>query len=240
MSNIQSLLGQFLGGGSSPAADGPMQAANNDTGSIVDRIPGGLVGGAAAGGIMALLMGNKKARKFAGKAAGYGGAAVMGGLAYRALQNWQTNSAAPSPHTAVHTLPDSKPAPQPHDARFELALIKAMIAAAKADGHIDNLEQERIFKAIEQMELSTELKALVFDLLRQPIPIEDITRGIESLEQKAEIYLASCMAIDPDDSREMLHLEQLSLALRLPPELAQQLRSQAQQHAPDTQTRLAN
>jgi len=34
-----------------------------------------------------LLLGNKSAREIAGKAASYGGAAVLGGLAYKAFQN---------------------------------------------------------------------------------------------------------------------------------------------------------
>ena len=72
MNNIQNLLGQFLGTGDQGAA--AQQPAAGAPSSLADKIPGGLVGGAAAGGIVALLLGNKKARKFAGKAAGYGGA----------------------------------------------------------------------------------------------------------------------------------------------------------------------
>ena len=92
MNNIQNLLGQFLGTGDQGVAT--QQPAAGAPSSLADKIPGGLVGGAAAGGIVALLLGNKKARKFAGKAAGYGGAAVAGGLAYRALQNWKQAPAA--------------------------------------------------------------------------------------------------------------------------------------------------
>ena len=98
MTNIQDLLGQFLGGNTGPGqgqtAPGP--AATHTAGS---SIPGGLMGGAAAGGVVALLLGSKKARKFAGKAAGYGGAAVVGGLAYRALQNWRQAPQQTRPHT---------------------------------------------------------------------------------------------------------------------------------------------
>ena len=104
-----------------------------------------------------------------------------------------------------------------------------MIAAAKADGHIDATEQQNIFKAVERMGLSTEMKATIFELLSQQIPIVELARGIDSLEQKSEVYLASCLVIDPDLPAEQTYLRQLASALQLPQELALQLQWQAQQ-----------
>ena len=78
MSDIQSLLSQFLGGNTGNTSGQQAPANNQAATSLTDKIPGGLMGGAAAGGIVTLLLGSKKARKFAGKAAGYGGAAVVG------------------------------------------------------------------------------------------------------------------------------------------------------------------
>jgi len=226
--DIQNMLNQFLGSGNAASSAGnSAQGIGNTLGKVAGNIPGGLVGGAAAGGIAALLVGNKKARKFAGKAATYGGAAVLGGLAYRALQSWQQNKAAPG--TSDQSEVASLEPPARHSSQFELAAIKAMIAAAKADGHINDIEQQRIFNAIEQMDLSVEMKALVFDLLRQPISVEEIAQGIDSLEEKSELYLASCLIIDPDHPLELAHLEQLAKALDLPPGLPQQLQLQAQQ-----------
>ena len=63
MNNIQGLLAQFLGGNTNDSSGHQMTPANHNVTSLRDRIPGGLVGGAAAGGIIALLLGNKKARK---------------------------------------------------------------------------------------------------------------------------------------------------------------------------------
>jgi uncharacterized membrane protein YebE (DUF533 family) len=170
MNNIQDMLGQFLGG--SPA-QGQSAAGAAPAQPVGSKLPGGLMGGAAAGGVVALLLGSKKARKFAGKAAGYGGAAVVGGLAYKALQNWrqapQQNppQAQPMAQPAAATSPQWPEAPPANaDNRFAMKLVTAMIAAAKADGHIDSAEQDRIFAAIEQMQLSPDLKALVLDLLR--------------------------------------------------------------------------
>ncbi|PLW71005.1 DUF533 domain-containing protein [Pseudohalioglobus lutimaris] len=187
------------------------------------------MGGAAAGGVVALLLGSKKARKFAGKAAGYGGAAVVGGLAYRALQNWRQAPQQTRPQVAAEADPQWAAPPASTDNRFAMKLVTAMIAAAKADGHIDGAEQERIFAAVEQMQLSSNLKALVLDMLRQPISVTDVAQGVEGLEQKAELYTASCLAIDEDDPRERAYLDQLALALNLPTGLSEQIRLQAQQ-----------
>ena len=46
----------------------------------------GFAGGAAAGGLLGLLLGNKKMRKAGGGVLGYGGAAVLGALAHRAYR----------------------------------------------------------------------------------------------------------------------------------------------------------
>ncbi|KWU51179.1 tellurite resistance TerB family protein [Pseudomonas palleroniana] len=62
----KSALGGLLGGGG--------------LGSLL----GGAGGGALAAGAMGLLLGNKKARKFGGKALTYGGLAALGVIAYKA------------------------------------------------------------------------------------------------------------------------------------------------------------
>jgi uncharacterized membrane protein YebE (DUF533 family) len=231
--NLQNLMNQFIGSNAQgPKPDGAQQGIGDSISKMVGNIPGGLVGGAAAGGIMTLLLGNKSARKFAGKAAKYGGAAVLGGLTYKAFQSWQQNSAGQTNGTSPSgmTTPDesaflSSDVMQP---AFELTLIKAMIAAAKADGHIDQVEQQRIFNAVEEMNLPNEMKGMVFDLLQQEITVEELVRGLDKVEQKSELYLASCLAINPDHPSEKAHLDQLAAALALPQGLTHELQWQAQ------------
>lgn len=70
------------------------------------------MGGAAAGGVMGLLVGSKKGRKFAGKAAAVGGAALIGGIAFKAYKNWQQNNQQPSALASSHGVEhNSEPAP---------------------------------------------------------------------------------------------------------------------------------
>jgi len=231
--NLQNLLNQFIGSGENASSgNNGTQGIGDSLSKLGDKLPGGLAGGAAAGGIMALLMSNKSARKVAGKAAGYGGAALLGGLAYKAYFNWQHNKGQPA--TALtgtdNMMLDNGEAFAPVDTQppaFQLQLIKAMIAAAKADGHIDMTEQQHIFNAVEEMDLPNEVKGVIFDLLQQSITIKELVTGAATIEQRSEIYQASCLVIDPEQPSEQAHLQQLASALELPEGLAEQLHWQA-------------
>ena len=231
--NIQNLLNQFIGSGDNASSGGiNAHGIGNTLGKLGDKLPGGLAGGAAAGGLMALLVGSKSARKFAGKAAGYGGAALLGGLAYKAYSNWQHNKGRPASEwgdagPAALEQGEAFAATDNEAPDFQLLLIKAMIAAASADGHIDAVEQQRIFNAVEEMDLSAEVKGVIFDLLRQTITVEELTVGAKTIEQRSEIYLASCLVIEPDHPSETAFLDRLEAALELPDGLAPQLQWQA-------------
>jgi uncharacterized membrane protein YebE (DUF533 family) len=104
-----------------------------------------------------------------------------------------------------------------------------MIAAARSDGHIDAAEQRHIFNAVDEMEQSTEIKAVVLDLLRQPISVHELAQGATSLEQKSELYLVSSLIVDHDHPAAKAHLTQLERSLDLPAGLARQLHAQAEQ-----------
>lgn len=211
---------------------------------FTDKLPGGLAGGAVAGGLVAALIGSKSVRKTATTAAKYGGTAILGGLAYKAYQNWQHGkSNANQARTADHhqgfmaqqqsastnfereALAHADGILPAH--KFQLALVKAMIASARADGSIDIKEQGKISEAIESMDLDQGLKSQLLELFIKPISIDDFINELETPEQRAEAYLASCLVIDLDHQGEYAHLSNLAKALDLPPGLEQQLRHQA-------------
>ena len=247
--NMLNILNQFTGADNSNApSDQNSQGAStglgngigSSLGKLASNIPGGLAGGAAAGGVMALLMSSKSARKIATKTAAYGGAAVLGGIAFSAFKNWKNNNANTLEDSSLHSVNQQQNSHHQNNGTnnsgnndlsvdFQLTLIKAMIAAAKADGHIDAEEQQRIFNAVEQMNLDHQMKGLVFDLLRQPIFIEELAHGAVTIEQKTEVYLASCLAINSDHPSEKAHLDKLAQALQLPAGLPEEVRRQAQQ-----------
>ena len=246
--NPQSLLEQFLGSDPGKSVGGALQ--NAKTGLTSSGV-GGIAGGVAAGGLLGLLLGNKKARKKVGKlaggVAGYGGAAALGALAYRAYQNWQTGKQAPEAAVPSQALPSAgasdpglDPGPLPAGSKFlpaaapardgkpfELALVMAMIGAANADGHIGPDEQRLIFERVGELPLDAEDKAFVFDALGSPPTLQSIASMADGPEQAAELYLASRLAIDPDLPAEQAYLEALASRLSLPAELVQFLEEQA-------------
>ena len=243
--NPERLLEQFLGQGAAGRASGALDSAK---GKLTESGMGNMAGGLAAGGLLGLLLGNKKARKTIGKMAGgvvgYGAAAGLGALAFRAYQNWQNGQAAAaqaSPSSGQAQLPpplpeDSKFMPSAAPARdgkpFELALVMAMISAANADGHVDADEQKSIFDKVGELPLDAEDKAFVFDALSKPPSLQDIANLAEGQEQAAELYLASRLAIDPDHPMEQAYLEGLASRLSLPTELVQHLEQQVQAALP--------
>ncbi|MDH7943078.1 tellurite resistance TerB family protein [Pseudohongiella sp. SYSU M77423] len=226
MIDTNRLFEQFLGSGQNTsqgqAGMGGMGQGGAGKGSFVK--------GAAAGGILGLLVGNKKMRKMAGGMIGYGGAAAAGALAYKAYQNWQQGkqvATAPVASPADMNNVDPKFLPNadhsPASQNFSLTLITAMIAAAKADGHIDAQEQSAIFEQVEKMALDAESKGFVFDALRKPVDLDALVAATQGIEQASELYLVSRAAIDVDHPAERAYLEVLAHRLQLPAELVAHL-----------------
>ena len=211
--------------------------------SLVSGLPLGLIGGVATGGLLGLLAGNKKAREtageFAGTAVAIGGTAALGALAYTAYQRWQSNNATAhqsraEPANVSAALPaahiparfDIAANPAADGQPFQLAIVKAMIAASNADGHIDADEQRAIFDAVSKLDLDAESKALIFDTLRDPPDVRTIASYAVGIEQATELYVASRLAIDPNAAAGRAYLSTLSAHLSLPDGLAAQIESQ--------------
>lgn len=216
-SQLGGLLKQAAGG------RGPSSSTGAGTG-LPGGIPAGFLGGAGAGGLIGLLLGGKKKSKGIGGVLSHGGAAALGALAYRAYQNWQQEQARGAPPADDSFLPES---PAADGQPFALALVRAMIGAAKADGHIDATEQQAIFAQVEQAGLDAEAKALVFDALSRPTDLDAIAASARTPEQAAELFLVSRLAIDPDQPAERAYLDALAHRLKLPPGLPERLSAEA-------------
>jgi uncharacterized membrane protein YebE (DUF533 family) len=211
------LLEQVLGSG----AAGNARNAGRDFMGRLDSTKGShaFAGGAVAGGLLGLLLGGKM-RKLAGNALGYGGAAALGALALQAYQNYQQKQqggAATLGGLSSMALPHTQPAAD--GSPFELVLVRAMVGAAKADGHIDATEQKRLFAEVERLGLDSDAKAYVFDLLTHDVDVDSIARAASTPEQGAEAYLAARLAIDADQPAERAYLDALAARLKLPAEL---------------------
>lgn len=244
--DISQLLNQFLGTGQPQSGTNQIGAQpNKGSGFQIPAGMSGALGGAAAGSIVALLMGNKGARKVAGKAATYGGMAVLGGLAFKAFQNWQANrslgQAEQFTERDFQTMPKaflpeysatssggpSSGGSVQSNQSLELAVLKSMIAAAKADGHIDSSEMRQIHERIEMFNLSREQKELVFSSLDRDVAPSELAALVSTIEHRSEVYLASCLVCGSHAPQERAYLDKLSQALSLPEDLKKHLEYQA-------------
>ena len=236
MLDAKRLLDQFLGGqqGLQPGQQWPQgqpqlgDIARNIGTSLSGNL-GGIGGGALAGGLAGILLGTKQGRKIAGTAATVGGMALVGALAYGAYKNWQAGGApAQDTRASVPLLPPPRetpfmPASEAEQQSLGLSLMRAMIAAAKSDGHIDAKEQSNIFTQLDNLNLTAEEKAFVLDELRKPLDVDAVARGARTPEQAAEIYVASLLAVDVDNAAERRYLASLAIKLRLDEKLVEHL-----------------
>ncbi|OWJ96661.1 hypothetical protein B6S59_06115 [Pseudomonas sp. A46] len=214
----QDLLQQKAGGKSTGHAGG--QSGGN-LGSLLS----GAGGGALAAGALGLLLGNKSARKLGGKALTYGGLAALGVLAYKAYGNWQAQQASAT-GAEPRTL-DRLPAPQAE--QHSQAILKALVAAAKADGHVDARERQLIEEELAKLTQDAELRRWLDAELNKPLDPADVARAARTPEMAAEMYLASVLMVDEEHFMERAYLEELARQLRLDPGLKAELERQVRQ-----------
>ena len=112
----------------------------------------GLATGGVAGGLAGILLGGKTSKKLAKGAVKLGGTAALAGLAYKAYKTGRPRRQAPAaeappPMKDITPRPEGTRLPARRAAQqrdgMSLAILRAMIAAAKADGHIDAEEHSR-------------------------------------------------------------------------------------------------
>lgn len=190
-----------------------------------------LTKGAVAGGLLAVLL-SGNARRLIGTGAKVGGAALIGGLAFKAYEDWKKGkSTAEVANEGPVALPQPSEAFLPTDQTaadsLSQRLLQAMIAAAKADGQITPAERARIADTLPQLGLGPEAQDLIAAELDTPLDIGAVAALAHGEEQAAEIYAASLLAIDPDGAAEKGYLAMLAARLRLDPGLVDHLNARA-------------
>lgn len=230
--SIQNLLQQILQSGKGLAQDAGTKLNSQ---SLSQSPLGGFGGGAAMGGALGLLLGNKKFRKMGGSLAGYGGAAALGALALKTYQDWQNRQATPTPGAATGS-PSAQATPlrltdveTPQMEQHSRAMLAAMIAAAKADGHIGDPEKALIESEVQRLSASEADRRWVHEELEKPADPASIAALSQSPEMAAEIYLASLLVTEQDSFMERAYLDELARALQLDPSLKADLENNALQ-----------
>ena len=231
-----SLLDQLLKSGQQMLAKktgAQGSASRDDKGGLGDLLGsgglGGLLSGAGGGALAAsalgLLLGNKSARKYGGQALTYGGLAALGVLAYKAYGNWQANQGT-APQTEPQTI-DRVPAPQVE--QHSQAILKALVAAAKADGHVDERERQLIDGELNKLNGDPALRQWLQAELNKPLDPAEVARAASTPEIAAEMYIASLILVDEEHFMERAYLEELAKQLKLDPGLKIELEAQVKQ-----------
>lgn len=185
----------------------------------------GAGGGALAAGAMGLLLGNRNARKFGGKVVTYGGLTALGVLAYKAYSNWQAQQGSASPQaTRAPMTIDRLPPAQAEE--HSQGILRALIAAAKADGHVDDQERQLIDEELIKLSTDPELQRWFDAELNKPLDPVEVAAAATSPEMASEMYLASVLMVDEEHFMERAYLDELARQLKLDATLKAELESQ--------------
>lgn len=228
---LQNAAGGLLGGalGGSGARGGA-----NSLGGLLQNSDAlkKIGGGAAAAGILSMILGGSNgSRGMAGSLAKMGSLAAVGSLAYQAYQNWQRSNQGSVQQGAAGATnyPELRPSVERGEDEVEnnsRLILKAMIAAAKADGEISAAEEEAIVAQVggEDAEVQRWLQQIV----NNPPSVQQIAAEVGNDQGlAAEIYLASRIVCGDLDRKEIVYLANLQQALGLRDSFVELLEKQA-------------
>ena len=184
--------------------------------------------GAVAGGLLT----SKSGRKIGKQALQVGGMAAIAGLAYAAWQRHQRGTAVaaeaqPSPHRLRDAgfLPAA--APERTGGELDLALFRAMVAAARSDGRLDVAERRTLFDHIAKQGLGEVERAELFGEIERPVTLEEVVAAATTRQRAVEIYAASRLAIEADSAAERGYLALLAARLGLDDALVASIEQEA-------------
>jgi uncharacterized membrane protein YebE (DUF533 family) len=98
-----------------------------------------------------------------------------------------------------------------------------MIAAANADGTIDETERKAILDRLRTVDLSPEEQAFITQELFSPADLDTIVAGVNSPEMARQVYAVSLMAIEVDTQKERQYMEALASRMNLDGQTVEQL-----------------
>ena len=221
--DFNSILNQVLNGGQQITQQRKSGGTlGNILGNINNDTLKGFGGGVAATGLLSLLMGKKG---FGSNALQMGSMAALGALAYNAWKNYQSGQAAPASAAQGQFIPAEERS-QAQTAQASELTIKAMIAAAAADGRIDTAESSTILAQIGTE--NAEARAWLEQQIHNPPTPQTLAAEVgNDPALAAEIYLASRIVCGDLDRKEIVYLHELAEALHLDDALVEKLEHQA-------------
>ncbi|WP_101925920.1 MULTISPECIES: tellurite resistance TerB family protein [Luteimonas] len=172
--------------------------------------------GAISGGALGLLLGKNKSTR---KVATYGGLAAIGVMAYKAYGDYQKQQAgaAAAPPQTVDRLPP------PQADLHSQAILKALVAAAKADGHMDARERAVIEGEFARIDEGADVQRWLHAELEKPLDPAEVASVATTPEIASEMYLASLLVADEQNFMERSYLDELARQLKIDEALKQRL-----------------
>lgn len=211
LGDLGGLLGGLLGGGAGAGAGGG--------GAGLGGLLGGLLGGGSPMG------GAPQSRS--GGGTNYAALASLGMMAFQAYQAWQRSQAS-APQEAPRTV-DLLAGPEAEE--HSHGILRALIAAAKADGRIDESEKQLISTEIGRHTDDPQLQQWLDDEVAKPLDPNEVAQSATDPGMASEMYLASVMLVDDQQDAERNYLDELAAALQIEPELQLHLEQQAKGRA---------
>lgn len=192
----------------------------------------GLLGTAAAGGLLGAIFGGSKSVKKAAKSTmAIGAGAAAAALAYKLYQSWQNKNNNNGSSTPTYDFLGSNnnntdnlfdafnqqqsSASSLTNKQNAMLILQALIFAARADGHIDKQEQEFIMEASKNLNLQDNLNNCIKQFLQAPLDVNAIASQIHNHDQALEIYMLSASAINVDNQAERNYMRSLANALNI-------------------------
>ena len=108
-----------------------------------------------------------------------------------------------------------------------LLIIRAMIAAAAADGRIDDDERARILSVLKQSGIDGEGVKLIEAEMDHPATAAELAAAVKTPEMAVQVYSAVRRVITPNTVEERVFLAHLSGALGLDQRLVTQIDAMA-------------
>ncbi|MBB4862804.1 uncharacterized membrane protein YebE (DUF533 family) [Pseudomonas nitritireducens] len=210
LGGLGGLLGGLLGGASGGAGGGLGGLGN---------VLGGMLGGTSTGNPGGMPQGRSGGVNYAMLAS-------LGMMAFQAFQNYQRQHPAAAPQQQSLMTVDQLSGPDAE--AHSHAILRAMIAAAKADGHIDEKEKAAIQGEIARHSGEPELQSWLDAEVRKPLDAAEVAQSAQGDPAvAAEMYLVSVMLVDDQQDAERTYLDELAYNLNLAPELQAHLEQQA-------------
>lgn len=132
----------------------------------------------------------------------------------------QAVPSAPAP-AAAGALPP--PPAESNSGETALLVMRAMIAAAAADGRIDEGERERILGTLKKAGIDNEGVHIIEAELARPASAAELAAAVKSPETAIQVYTAARRIITPNTVEERVFLAHLSAALGLDPRVVAQI-----------------